>query len=201
MIGPFAEAVRASTQPCTFLLVVPAVVAVVAARARWSSLVTVLVAAVVGGWWFASNAFVLDGWLLRLTGVAVIALLGIVVVGDRRPDATVLSDEWVAAAVAGIVTLIATQWWRPCVGAELGAILTDAQDGLAGQLPAMAAYMLGAMVPAAVVVLAVQVLQPSARVLDVGALGALAIGVVVAGALALGQHEEVVITLTRWTLE
>ena len=70
MIGPFAEAVRATVQPCTFLLIVPTTAAVVAARANWQALVGGTAAAVVGGWILADNSVLLEGAWLRLSALA-----------------------------------------------------------------------------------------------------------------------------------
>ncbi len=200
MIGPFAEAVRSTTQPCTFLLVVPSMVAVVATRARWRSLAAVLSAAIVGGWWFAANRFVVSGVWLRFSAIVVVAVLVVVVLAPRRSGPAWLVDERVQVAGAGTIAFVATQWWRPCVGEELGQILTDAQTGLAGQLPAMAAYMFGAMLPVTAIVLASETFEPPERVRTWFANGAALLGVVIAGALVLGRHDEVVVTLTRWTL-
>jgi cytochrome c biogenesis protein CcdA len=97
------------------------------------------------------------------------------------------------------VTFVATQWWRPCIGSELGSILTASRDGFAGQLPGMAAYMLGAMIPVLVTVLIIRAIDPSsARALVAGRIAAV-VGVIVAGALAIGRHDELVTALTRWT--
>ena len=202
MIGPFAEAVRATTQPCTFLLVAPALVGVLAARARWSALVATLGAALVGGWLVAANRFVLDGGLLRWSAVLVVVVLCAAAVGSRTAATRWLGSPAAGAAVAGGTTLLATMWWRPCVGDELGAILTAAQDGggaLAGQLLPIAAYMVGAMVPVALVVAGVRLVEPSSATIDVVVRVAAVVGIVVAGALVLGRHDDVVVTLTRWT--
>jgi len=205
VVGPFAEAVRATFQPCTFLLIVPIMAAVVAARARWQALVAAAVAAVVGGWIVADNSFLLDGWLLRLSAVVVIALLLLLVapqLAERIPSfGAVPSSSSAQAAAVGAITLIATQWWRPCVGEELGVILNGAQDGLGGQLLPMAAYMLGALVPVALVVAIRYAVDPAEPVLATATWVAAAVAVVVAGSLVAGQHDDVVVTLTRWTLE
>ncbi|MDJ0768087.1 MAG: hypothetical protein QNJ12_04805 [Ilumatobacter sp.] len=200
VVGPFAEAVRATTQPCTFLLIAPATIAVVTARSRWQALAAVVVAGVVGGWLLAGNWYVLDGWALRVSGIAVIALLAVLVWGPRSRVER-LHDQRTQTALAGVVTFVATLWWRPCVGVELGDILNGAQDGIGGQLIPMSAYMLGAMVPVAGVALIHRVVEPSDRVVFGAAVVAFAVGAVVAGSIALGQHDDVVVTLTRWTLE
>lgn len=207
MAGAFAEAVRATAQPCSFLLVVPAIVAILLARVRREALAAVLVATVAGGWWFAANRFVLNGWWLRASAVVVVVLIGVsLALSLASPERRAglpgnHADRWAQAGIAGTIGLVATQWWRPCVGAELGAILTDAPDGLLGELPGMTAYMLGAMSPLVVIVLAARVVQPTERAVDVAAIAAGVVGVVIAGAIVFGRHDDVVVTLTRWTLE
>ena len=200
MFGAFAEALRATTQPCTFLLIVPVLVGVTVARSTWWALVSATAATIVGGWILAANWLVLDGMWLRLSAsVAVIAIMG-VVAGDRYRALAWASRPVVRVALAASVAFLATLWWRPCVGEELGEILTRSQDGVVGQLPGMTAYMLGALVPAAVLVLVLQAWRPGATVFETAAVAGAAVGVIVAGAIVLGRHDDVVVTLTRWTL-
>ncbi len=199
MLGLFVEAVRATAQPCTFLLIAPMAIAVVCARARWSALLAAVGAAIVGGWLLAANWFLLDGASLVASAIVVIVLLGVIVtprVGRRWPIAT---EDRSRAAVVGIVTLVATMWWRPCVGSELGAILTASQDGLAGQLLPMAVYMIGASVPVVAIALAYAAVDPAERYTDALSWVAFAGAIVLGGSLALGQHDQVVVALTRWT--
>jgi hypothetical protein len=155
-------------------------------------------ATIVGGLLLASNWFILDGWQLQVSaGVAVAAIVAVAAApfDDRLIS---LRNDRVAAPVAAGVSLLATMWWRPCVGEELGAILTDAQTGLAGQIPGMTAYMVGSMLPVLIVALAVNVVGPVAR--QRAAVGSGVVGLVVVGALAVGRHDSVVVTLTKWTL-
>ncbi len=99
-----------------------------------------------------------------------------------------------------MLTFFATMWWRPCVGEELGLIVNGASDGLAGEPVPTAACMSAALVPVSVVVAIRHATEPSGRVLlPITRLFAV-VGIVVAGSLASGQHDEVVV-LTRWTLE
>jgi len=196
--GAFAEAIRATVQPCTFLLIIPIVVVVLATGARWRPTVAAVGATIVGGLLLASNWFILDGWQLQVSaGVAVAAIVAVAAApfDDRLIS---LRNDRVAAPVAAGVSLLATMWWRPCVGEELGAILTDAQTGLAGQIPGMTAYMVGSMLPVLIVALAVNVVGPVAR--QRAAVGSGVVGLVVVGALAVGRHDSVVVTLTKWTL-
>ena len=205
IIAPFAEAVRSTAQPCTFLLIVPTVAAVVAAGARWQALIGAVVGGVVGGWMLADNRVVLDGSSLRLSALVVIVAL--VLLASRRARAAFpragrhLDRPGVQAVVVGGLTLVATMWWRPCVGEQLGVILNGAQDAPAGQLLPMTAYILGALVPVAIVAAARYVVEPPRRVVDAFGWAFAFVGIVVASSLAAGQHDDVVVTLTRWTLE
>lgn len=201
VVGPFAESLRATLQPCTFLLIVPTLTAVVVARARWQALAAATVAAVVGGWVLIDNRWILDGWLLQLSAVFVAVLLVLMIVPLRRISHARLDAPIPQAFAVGVLTLIATMWWRPCVGTELGKVLNGAQDDVAGQLVPMAAYMLGALVPVAVIVAIRYAAEPSDRIITSVVWSAGAVGVVVAVSLAAGQHDDVVVTLTRWTLE
>lgn len=205
IIGPFAEALRATAQPCTFLLIVPTMAAVIAGRARWQVFVAATAAAIVGGWILADNELLLEGGLLRVSAVAVViatAALVLPLPGGRTPSTPDwLGRPWAQAGIVAFIVLIATQWWRPCVGTELGAILSDAQFDLTGQLVPMAFYMLGAMVPVAVIVAVRYAIEPGERV-QVWSSGVFAsLGVLIAGFLIAGQHDSVTVTLTRWTLE
>lgn len=205
VIGPFAEAVRATAQPCTFLLIVPTMTAVVACRARWQALVAAVLAGILGGWVLIDNRWILDGWLLRVSATLVIALL--VVVASQRLRSSIprvaggLEHDVSLAGIVAVITFAATLWWRPCVGEELGRILNGAQHGTVGQLIPMTAYMLGALVPVAAVVAVRYAVQPSERMLEPIVWVSAALGVVISASLVAGRHDDVVVALTRWTLE
>ena len=197
MLGAFAEAVRATFQPCTFLLVVPVLIAVLAAGATWAAVSAALVAATLGGWLLAANWWVLDAVALQAAAVLAVVALCALAAAATLDRLAVLRRPAPTAAIVGGVTFAATLWWRPCVGEELGAILTGSRDGLVGQLPGMTAYTLGAMLPVVgVALLAHAVGAERWRWMPAAAAAA---GVVVVGALALGRHDEIVVALTRWT--
>lgn len=199
MIGAFAEAVRATTQACTILLLAPAIAIVVATRCRWQSLAAAAVAAVAGGVTLAAGWFVLDGGWLRLSAVGVVAVFVVMVAAPRHPRLAFADGVGLQALAAAAVTYCATLWWRPCVGTELGVILTRSRRDLAGQIPGMAAYMLGAMVPVAFVVLLATVVAPRHRSLTAMTWIGATVGVVLAGALVVGRHDDLVVTLNRMT--
>ena len=63
----------------------------------------------------------------------------------------------------------------------------------------MTAYMLGAMIPVLVAVLIIRFIDLSpARAIVAGRIAAVA-GLIVAFALSVGRHDELVTALTRWT--
>lgn len=204
LVGPFAEAVRATVQPCTFLLIVPTLAAVVAAGARWHALLGSTVAGIVGGWLLVDNRIVLEGAWLRASGLLSIVLFALLVIPGVRnevPGGRYVGHARGQAVIVAAVTLLATMWWRPCVGEELGVILNGAQDGLAGELLPMASYMLGALVPVGVAVAARYAAEPPPRWTSGVGVAFAVVGVVIGASLLAGQHDEVVVVLTRWTLE
>ena len=199
MLASFAEAIRATTQPCTLLLLLPAIVMAIVTRGRWSAFAAICVGAVLGGWLFIANVIALDGWQLQLSGAFVAALIALALAAPSVHQLNWAETPGLQAATAGVVTFVATLWWRPCIGEELGAILTGARVGVAGQLPGITAYMLGTMVPVLAVVLVVRAIDPSPATTRRIGWCASGVGLVVAAAMALGRHDELVTTLTRWT--
>jgi hypothetical protein len=199
VLPAFFEAIRATTQPCTLLLLLPPLVMAIVTRGRWSAFAATCAGAVLGGWLFIANVVALDRWQLQLSGALVVAAIGAAIAAPSFVRLRWVATPGVEAATAGLVTFAATLWWRPCIGEELGAILTSARMGLLGTLPGVTAYMLGAMMPVLAVVLAVRAIDPSAPAAH--RLGRVAggFGVVVAAAVAIGRHDELVTTLTRWT--
>ncbi|MEO1057803.1 MAG: hypothetical protein AAFY28_12885 [Actinomycetota bacterium] len=201
MLAAFAEALRATWQPCTLVLLLPPLAAVVLTRGRWAPLAGTLVGAVVGGWVFAANVVFLSGVRLQLTGVLVAGALGLLAAPTFTSRAVWLRSPLLQGALAAAVAFAAALWWRPCVGRELGVILSTAANGsLGAALPGMTAYMLGAMAPIALVGLALHALKPPQRaMLWIGGTAAVA-GLGFSALLVADRHSDIVSTLTRWTL-
>lgn len=199
MFASFAEAIRATTQPCTLLLLLPAIVMAIVTCGRWLAFAAICVGAVLGGWLFVANVVALDGWQLQLSGLLVVTAIGLALIAPSVRQLNWAATSGAQAALAGVVTFVATLWWRPCIGAELGAILTGARTSVAGELPGITAYMLGTMVPVLAVVLVVRAIDPSPTATRRIGWCASGVGLVVAAAMAAGRHDELVTTLTRWT--
>ena len=200
MIPAFAEAIRATTQPCTILLIAPALFAVLATRGRWRPLVGTLVGAVVGGWLFMANVVALSDAQVRASGLVAAAVVIALIVAPHVRWLQWAADRRVQTAAAGGLAFLGTLWWRPCVGEELGVILTGAaNDGVAGELLGMAAYMLGAMTPVVIVALVLRAIDPSVRQTVWLASATTGLAVMLGTALAFGHYDELVATLTDWS--
>jgi cytochrome c biogenesis protein CcdA len=199
MIQAFAEAIRATIQPCTLLLLLPPLVMAMVTRGRWLPFAATCVGSVAGGWLFLANIVGLSDHQLQLTGLGVAVVVGVLIAGAHISGLTWAHTLPAQTAAAGLVAFVSTLWWRPCVGTELGVILSGSRNGLVPQLPGMAAYMLGAMIPVLAVTLIFRAVDPSPAVADRTAGVAGAGGLVIAVAMALGRHDQLVETLTRWT--
>ncbi|MEM9516651.1 MAG: cytochrome c biogenesis protein CcdA [Actinomycetota bacterium] len=201
MLAAFAEALRATWQPCTLVLVLPPLAAVVLTRGRWAPLAGTVIGAVVGGWVFAANVVFLSGVRLQLTGVLVAVALGTLAAATFRAGPTWMRTPTLQGPSAGLVAFTAALWWRPCVGNELGTILSTAANGpLSSALPGMTAYMLGALTPIVLVGFALHALSPPQQAMRwIGGTAAV-VGLGFAALLAADRHNEIVSTLTRWTL-
>ncbi|MEM8620298.1 MAG: hypothetical protein AAGF73_11295 [Actinomycetota bacterium] len=182
------------------MLLLPPLVVVILTHGRVVPMVAAIVGAVVGGWVFAANVVLLSGWELRITGLLALAAIVVVAAAPYARGLNEARSPIGAAAIAGVVSFIAALWWRPCVGDELGTILTEASRSLPSALPGMTAYMLGAMAPVVLVGLLLRAVEPSPRAMAWIAGPAALAGIGLTGLLALDRHSELVGTLTRWTL-
>lgn len=199
MLPAFAEAVRATTQPCTLLLLVPPLVMTVITKGRWAPFAAICIGAALGGWLFIANVVALSSAQLRLSGLLVAITIGVVVAAPTVPRLAWAATPRAETAAAGGVAFVATLWWRPCVGIELGAILTAARSGLVDQLGGITAYMLGALVPVLAAAFVIRAIDPSVTNARRAGWVAGGIGIATAGALAIGRHDELVAALMRWS--
>lgn len=199
MLPAFAEAIRATTQPCTLLLILPMLLMTVVTKGRWAPFAAICVGSVLGGWLFVANVVALSDVELQLSGLLVAIAIVVAVAASTTSQRSQGESPVVQTATAGMVAFVATLWWSPCIGAELGAILTAGRTGLPPQLPGMTAYMLGAMLPVLAVVLVIRAIDPPPSSARRASWVASALGLVLAGSLTIGRHDELVTALTRWT--
>lgn len=185
------EGVRAAIEPCSLALIVP-------------GLATTLLAVPRGP--LAAVAFAVTAWLAAWGQATVLLqvgsgpLVGVVLAGVAGLGTWGLwrSDTWAAPGAMGI-GLAAGLLWQPCVGPQLGAILTRAADKPLEVLLPMGLYMLGLLallgVAAAVPAVDDRITSGLSTVpVQVAATVPLAVLVAV---LATGQYEQIIGALVR----
>jgi cytochrome c-type biogenesis protein len=144
---------------------------------------------------------------VRLSAViVVVALVGLILPIAVPDDGNSLSrlrnalaQPWISALLTGLVALIVTHWWRPCVGIELGSILTAAPDDPIGQLPATVGFMLGISIPLLLVALTFVAARPTGLFAGRLAWGGATLCTVLAVSVIAGQHGEIVSRLFQWS--
>ena len=182
MIGAFGEGVAQSLLPCSWILLLPAIVLGLATRR--TAVLGVFAGVVVLTAWIA-----VAGWLVPPLWLAGAALLG----GGLL--------WWRAGATFGPAALVGmgSAWaWQPCVGPELGDALTTAQYDPVAALGGLGMFLLGVLVVGLGVWLAGGVVldrfgkSPSAKV-GAGVMGALGLTMVV------GLYPRISSELARWS--
>lgn len=211
MLDAFVEGVRSITQACQLVVLVPVAALVLAGRARAAVVGAAVGGVVLGGWLFVTRSLVLDDTAIRWSGLLVVAL--VVAVGlPALAETSTVAGRWLpsgalrplrhpalAPAAVALVAVVATTWWRPCVGEQLGRILTSAPDEPVAQAPATFGFMLGMALPLVAVGLLVAAIRPPARPLAIGSLAAGGVTIVLAASVVAGQQGEIVAQLLEWS--
>lgn len=187
-IGLFAEGIVSLALPCTWVLVVPPILATVAGEARRSVAVAAtggLVAAVMVR---AASFGVLPPELTVPAGAVMALAFGVI---RLRP-------RW-APAAASVVAALGASIWQPCVGLHLGEVLNTGIDHPVRAAVTIVPFAAGVAlaVPAAVFAVGLagdRFRQPA----SIGsAIGGFLLGV----AVLVGLHESVVGDLARVSAE
>ncbi len=209
MIDAFVEGVRSIVQVCHLVILAPVALTIVAARGRWPSVAGALFGVALGGWLFVTNRFgsITDAQL-RITATVLIVLvlaIGFPAMFERdRPTWLRRAGEIVQSpaptfGITAVVATMVTQWWRPCVGVELGSILTNGPRDPWGQLLPSTVFMLGVATPLVLLGLAYAAAKPSQDVSTKLAWTGSALTVVLAMSVIAGQHGEIVSRLFQWS--
>jgi len=199
MIDAFVEGVRSIVQVCHLVILAPVALSIVAARGRWLAVVGALAGVVLGGWFFAAGWFTPSDGMLRLSAVPLIA--AVVVLGAPRlfGRKEIIRSPVGVGALTGGVGLLVTQWWRPCVGEELGSILTNTPDQPWSQLLPTIGFMLGISLPLIAIGLAYVAWPPGpAAATRLGWAGC-GLTAVLGVSVIAGQHGEIVSRLFQWS--
>ena len=127
MIGPLFEGIAQSILPCSWVVLLPALL--VGVGTRRVRVLAVFALALVASSWIA-----IAGWFAPPVWFAGLALLLGAVVWYR------VGPSWIAATAVGVGAGLA---WQPCVGEELAQVLNTAQSSPLAALPGLTAFMFG----------------------------------------------------------
>ncbi len=156
----FGEALRAGLQPCSYSLLILALVVMGmrGGQSRLPALAVFYVAATMFAWIpFVDVNPLLDN---RLTGtVGLFAGLALVAWPTKRARSTGLSGAALVGAFAGAT-------WLPCVGRELGTILTAATKNPWPGLAGLTLYLFGVLWIALLAAVVADFVPSARRVLD-----------------------------------
>ncbi len=199
MIDAFVEGVRSIVQVCHLVILAPVALTIVAARGRWEAVAGAVAGVVFGGWVFAAGWITFSDVVLRFSALLLIA--AVVALGAPRlfgRDEIVRSPIAIAGIAGGVAVLV-TQWWRPCVGEELGSILTNAPDRPWSQLLPTVGFMLGVSLPLVAIGLVYAAWPPGPTTAT--RLGWIGCGLtaVLGMSVIAGQHGEIVSRLFQWS--
>ncbi len=195
MVSLLVEGFGAAWLPCSLVLVVPGVAAVLAGRdlavptATAYALSTTLLA-----WLRFSDRG--GGWAIAVAAIALAIAAVLLAVPTSLPPALAAS---VGGALAGGA---AAELWEPCVGVEFGTLLNGLPDDGIGGLPVLAVYLLGVLAPIGGVMGLLKLLPADLMAVVSGTLaiaGAAALAAM-AVATAVGLHDDVVGQLFAWSL-
>lgn len=187
-----AEGIRSGVLPCSYSILLPALALVVLRkRERLGVLGVFALFTVISAWTRAAG--ISDVPAER----AVVVLLALGGSG---------SALWVSSRAAGLVSaallgVFAGATWFPCVGEELGALLTDARSAPLAALPLLAVYLVGVMMPL-VAASAVLSYIPSVRRGADSRWAATVAGATLAAVAVLvvtGHYDTLLSTLARWS--
>jgi len=209
MIDAFVEGVRSIVQVCHLVILAPVALTIVAARGRWQAVAGAVFGVVLGGWFFVTNRFgSITDTQLRVTAtilIVAVVLLGFPVLFERdrptwfRETGERLQSSAGTFGIAMLVATMVTQWWRPCVGVELGAILTNGPRDPFGQLLPSTGFMLGIATPLILLGLVYAAARPGTELSTKFAWVGSTLTVVLAVSVIAGQHGEIVSRLFQWS--
>ncbi len=209
MFDAYVEGVGSLDQVCQLVILAPVALTIVAARGRWAAVIGGIGGVVLGGWLFVSDSLgAITDAELRITAtllIVVVVLLAGVGLSRRdrpgwiRPVGRMVESAPGTAALSALVGVMVTQWWRPCVGVELGAILTGAPDDPWRWLLPTVGFMLGVSMPLVALGLVYAVWRPPARAASTGAWIGCSLASVLALSVIAGHHGEIVARLFEWS--
>ena len=189
----FAEGIRSSLLPCSYsVLLVGLALLLVRKKERMGVL------AVFAGFTILS-AWVRAGAVSNLLAGRVATTL--LVLGGLGL-ALMVNNRLAGLGAAALVGAFAGATWLPCVGAELGTVLTDALNEPASAILPLGVYLVGVMMPLVAIMALLAYVPPVRRWVDGRWVATVGKGVIAAvGVLVLfDYYDSVLSTLARWSV-
>jgi len=192
-VNLLAEGIRSSLLPCSFSILLPALALVALRRSERAGVL-----------WVYAGFTIVSVWL-RAAGLSH-------VLAERGPTlllalgglglAFVMGNRLTGLVSASLWGLFSGATWFPCVGEELGAVLTGAPDAPVLSLARLAVYLMGVMVPIVATTAVLAYSSTVRRVADTRITAWAARGVLAAVALlvATNHYGSLLSTLARWSV-
>ena len=193
IVSLVAEGAQSAILPCSAVLLVPTLGALLAARSRQAAVATATIGVGALGAFvrFADVIELFPGWLI---GLCLLAGVALVWVGERRLE--------VACLGAALIGIAASQLWEPCVGQEFGRLVTGLPNERIGQFVPFLLYFVAVHTPVVLVAAGIGAMADERRrsVEKVSApLGAAIVALI--GVLALiGQTDQLIARLVSWSI-
>ncbi len=189
----FAEGIRSSLLPCSYsVLLVGLALVVLRKKERIGALGV-----------FASFT-ILSAWI-RAAGISNLlagrAATTLLVVGGLAL-ALLVNHRRAGLAAAALIGTFAGATWLPCVGKELGTVLTLAQDEPATAALLLGVYLIGVMVPLVAVVALLAYVPVAGRWADSKGVAVVAKSAMAAVAVLvlIDYYDTLLSTLARWSV-
>lgn len=188
-----AEGIRSSLLPCSYSVLLPALALVVLRKRERIDVLGVFAGATIASAWIrAAGISDLPAGRVVTTLLVIGGLLSALLVNHRPAG----------LAAAALIGVFAGATWLPCVGEELGALLTRAPDDPATALLLLAVYLTGVMIPVVALVALLSYVPAARRWADRRWVAAVAKASIAAvGVLVLtGHYHTLLSTLARWSV-
>ena len=189
----FAEGIRSSLLPCSYsVLLVGLALLVVRKKERMGVLGVFAGFTILSAWLRASGTSNLVAGRLFTT---------LLVIGGLAL-ALMVNSRLAGLGSAALVGTFAGATWLPCVGAELGTVLTDAYYQPASAVLPLGVYLVGVMIPLVAITALLAYVPAVSRWVDSRWVAILGKGVIAAvGVLVLFDYYDTVLsTLARWSV-
>lgn len=188
----FAEGIRSSVLACSYSVLLVGLALVVLRRKDRMGVLGVFAGFTILSAWIRAAG--ISNLLAGRVATALLVIGGVAL-------ALMVNHRVAGLGAAALIGAFAGSTWFPCVGEELGAVLTRARDEPGAALWLLGVYLIGVMIPLVAILAVVMYLPVVRRWMDGRwvAIGAKAVLAAI-GVLVLTDHYDTLLsTLARWS--